>query len=217
MSDVVRLNADTPFLQGIPNSYVSPAWYRVLKTIQTGITNVSITPGNGFSGSVSNPTSNPAITISTSVTGILKGDGTSLLPAVQGTDYSKGTSALPTGIVKSITVTGELTIAAGADLPPMTALTGGAVPTPPNDQTKFLRGDGAWANVVRVPSYDSFTATAGQTVFALSYAYTVGVHALQVFVNGAHLASGDFIETSTTSFTLGVGVAIGDVVEAIVY
>lgn len=53
--------------------------------------------------------------------------------------------ALGTGIVKNTTTTGVLSIATGADLPAMTATVGGAVPTPPNNTTTFLRGDGTFA------------------------------------------------------------------------
>lgn len=52
------------------------------------------------------------------LTGIVKGTGTSaMVAATSGTDYSAGTSALATGIIKSTTTTGALTIATGADLP----------------------------------------------------------------------------------------------------
>lgn len=53
--------------------------------------------------------------------------------------------ALATGIVKNTTTTGVLSIATGADLPAATATVGGAVPTPPNNTTTFLRGDATWA------------------------------------------------------------------------
>ena len=53
--------------------------------------------------------------------------------------------ALGTGIVKNTTTTGVLSIATGADLPAMSATVGGAVPTPPNNTTTFLRGDGTFA------------------------------------------------------------------------
>jgi hypothetical protein len=53
--------------------------------------------------------------------------------------------ALGTGILKNTTTTGVLSIAGGADLPTMTATVGGAVPTPPNNTTTFLRGDGTFA------------------------------------------------------------------------
>jgi len=63
--------------------------------------------------------------------------------------------ALATGIIKNTTTTGVLSIATGADLPAMTATVGGAVPTPPNNTTTFLRGDGTFA-----------TPTGGGTVTA---------------------------------------------------
>lgn len=53
--------------------------------------------------------------------------------------------ALTTGIVKNTTTTGVLSIAVNSDLPVMTATVGGAVPTPPNNTTTFLRGDGTFA------------------------------------------------------------------------
>lgn len=54
-------------------------------------------------------------------------------------------SGLATGLVKNTTGTGIPSIATGADLPAMTATVGGAVPTPPNNTTTFLRGDGTFA------------------------------------------------------------------------
>lgn len=54
-------------------------------------------------------------------------------------------SGLATGILKNTTTTGVPSIATGADLPVMTATVGGAVPTPPNNTTTFLRGDGTFA------------------------------------------------------------------------
>ena len=78
-------------------------------------------------------------------TAILKGNsGGALTDAVAGTDYSAGTAVLTTGILKSTTTTGALSIAVGNDLPVMTATTRGAVPTPPNNTTTFLRGDGTF-------------------------------------------------------------------------
>lgn len=51
------------------------------------VTSVSVVPANGFVGSVATPTSTPAITISTSVTGLLLGNGTKVSAAVAGTDF----------------------------------------------------------------------------------------------------------------------------------
>jgi hypothetical protein len=64
--------------------------------LQTGTT---VTVGQGGTGA-------------STLTGILKGNGTSAFTAATaGTDYSAGTSALATGIVKSTTSTGALSIA----------------------------------------------------------------------------------------------------------
>lgn len=54
-------------------------------------------------------------------------------------------SGLATGILKNTTTTGVPSIAVNSDLPAMTATVGGAVPTPPNNTTTFLRGDGTFA------------------------------------------------------------------------
>lgn len=51
------------------------------------VTSVSVTSNNGFAGTVSNATTTPAITLSTTVTGVLKGDGTAISAATAGTDF----------------------------------------------------------------------------------------------------------------------------------
>lgn len=48
------------------------------------VSSVSVASANGFAGSVADPTTTPAITLSTSVTGILKGNGTAISAAVAG-------------------------------------------------------------------------------------------------------------------------------------
>ena len=59
--------------------------------------------------------SNGAVTIG-SLAGLLKGTAGVVSAATSGTDYAPGTSALATGIVKSTTTTGALTIATGPDI-----------------------------------------------------------------------------------------------------
>lgn len=59
---------------------------------QGTVTSVSVATANGFAGSVANPTTTPAITLSTTVTGVLKGNGTAISAAVAGTDYAAPTS-----------------------------------------------------------------------------------------------------------------------------
>lgn len=63
------------------------------------VTTVSGVDTNGFAWSIANPTTTPALTLSTSITGIIKGDGTALSAAVSGTDLKTigGTSILGSG------------------------------------------------------------------------------------------------------------------------
>jgi hypothetical protein len=56
------------------------------------VTSVSVVTANGFAGTVADPGSTPAITLSTTVTGLLKGNGTAVSAAVSGTDYAPATS-----------------------------------------------------------------------------------------------------------------------------
>lgn len=56
------------------------------------VTTVSVASANGFTGSVATATTTPAITIATSITGILKGNGTAISAATSATDYAPATT-----------------------------------------------------------------------------------------------------------------------------
>jgi hypothetical protein len=84
---------------------------------------VSVVSANGFAGSVAQATatSTPAITLSTSITGVLKGNGTAISAAVSGTDYlapPSGTSILKanSGGALANAVAGTDYVAPGGDL-----------------------------------------------------------------------------------------------------
>ena len=64
--------------------YADPTTHRLLVDLPSGtgtVTSVSVVSANGFAGTVANPTTTPAITLSTSVTGILQGNGTAISAA----------------------------------------------------------------------------------------------------------------------------------------
>jgi hypothetical protein len=57
------------------------------------VTSVSVVSANGLAGTVATDTTTPAITLTTSITGVLKGNGTAISAATAGTDY-----VTPTGV-----------------------------------------------------------------------------------------------------------------------
>ena len=68
------------------------------------VTSVGKTAANGFDLTITNPTTTPNITVSTTVTGVLKGNGTAMSAAVAGTDYVIPSGSI-TGTASNITGT----------------------------------------------------------------------------------------------------------------
>ncbi len=86
------------------------------------VTTVSVATANGFAGSVANASSTPAITLTTSITGVLKGNGTAISAAVAGTDYVTPTGTatltnktLTAPVISTISNTGTLTLPTSTD------------------------------------------------------------------------------------------------------
>jgi trimeric autotransporter adhesin len=83
------------------------------------VTTLSVVSANGFAGTVANATTTPAITLTTSVTGVLKGNGTAISAAVSGTDYAPATSGTSilygngSGGFSNVTVGSGLSFAGG--------------------------------------------------------------------------------------------------------
>ena len=62
-------------------------WQSTTPAAGGSVTSVSITSANGFAGTVATANTTPAITLTTSITGVLKGDGTAISAGTAGTDY----------------------------------------------------------------------------------------------------------------------------------
>ena len=69
------------------------------------VTSVSVVSANGLGGAVANATTTPAITLTTTITGLLKGNGTAISAATANTDYQ--------GIAAPVTKTADFTVSNG--------------------------------------------------------------------------------------------------------
>lgn len=74
---------------GICTNATGPVW--VYLAAGSGVTSLSVASANGFAGSSSGG-STPVLTLSTSISGLLKGNGTAISAASSGTDYAPATS-----------------------------------------------------------------------------------------------------------------------------
>lgn len=95
MANAKRDQNFVPTLIGVSSSdgitptrvYVDPVTHRLLVDIPGGVgtvSNVSVATANGFAGTVATSTSTPVISIETTISGLLKGNGTSVAAAVAG-------------------------------------------------------------------------------------------------------------------------------------
>ena len=119
------------------------------------LTSVAVASANGFAGTSSGGTT-PSLTLTTSITGLLKGNGTAMSAATAGTDYSAGTSALTTGILKSTTTTGALTIAVAADFPTLNQNTTG---TAANVTGTVAIANGGTGQTTQTAAFDALAPT----------------------------------------------------------
>jgi hypothetical protein len=97
-----------------------PTWFSVTGT--GTVTTLSVATANGLAGTVATATSTPVITLTTSVTGVLKGNGTAISAAVANTDYQSPISLTTTGTSGAATFTSNT-----LNIPTITAATASAI------------------------------------------------------------------------------------------
>lgn len=112
----------------VSGTVIPSDWLNNVNTVVNGgsgtVTTVSVVTANGFGGTVATPTTTPAITLTTNLTGLLKGNGTAMSAAVAGTDYLAPPSG--TAIVKANSGGALANAVAGTDY----VAPGGALGTP---------------------------------------------------------------------------------------
>jgi hypothetical protein len=173
-----------------------PTWATVTGT--GTVTAVSVVTANGLSGTVANPNTTPAITLSTTVTGLLKGNGTAISAATSGTDYApptSGTSILygnGSGGFSNVTIGTNLTFSGGT----LNATGGGSMVYP---SAGIANSTGsAWGT--------SYSTTGTGTVVALATSPTFVTPNLGT-PSSAVLTNATGLPISTGVSGLGTGVA----------
>ncbi len=125
------------------------------------VTSVSVTSANGFTGTVATPTTTPAISLGTSVTGILYGNGTSVVAAIASNFPTLNQNT--TGTAANITATSNSTLTTLSSLSLPLSQTTGVLPIANGgtNQTSFTSG-----------TLDYFNGTAIASAIGVKYATT---------------------------------------------
>jgi hypothetical protein len=159
------------------------------------VTSTSVVSANGFAGTVATATSTPAITLSTSVTGVIKGNGTAISAATAGTDYLAPPSG--TAILKANSGGALANATSGTDY------------LAPPSGTAILKANsgGALANATAGTDYvapgTSTTFTATQTFSGTSSAQAIVLNdAAEVATVSATAATGTINYDITTQSVL---------------
>jgi hypothetical protein len=194
------------------------------------VTSASVTSANGFAGTVATPTTTPAITISTTITGLLKGNGTALSAATAATDYVApsayasanghtmstarllGRTTAATGAAEEISVAGGLTLTGGILTAP-SSISGnaGTATTLATGRTLAVTGDLTWtspsfngsANVTAAGTLATVNANIGAFGSAIAVpVITVNAKGLVTAVTTAALGTAAAANTGTSGATV---------------
>lgn len=119
-------------LSGCPSPlFYDPSVAQINGAAPGTVTSMSVATAHGFAGSVANATTAPTVSLTTTVTGVMKGDGVGVSAATPGTDYlaPNGSGAALTGITFSqiapSAASGQVPVGTGAGMA-LATLTAGA-------------------------------------------------------------------------------------------
>lgn len=171
------------------------------------VTTVSVASANGLTGTVANASTTPALTLSTYISGILKGNGTAISQASSATDYSPGTGALATGVLKSTTGTGAHSIASVSDITGLFSTCSGTQYLGADGSCHTAAASGVTSVALTVPPFFSVTGSPVTSSGTLAASYSGS--ALPASVGGTAQTS---IAASFISFFESVATQVGDLI-----
>lgn len=179
------LDTNTYYLASNPSGY----------TTNTGtVTTVSVVSANGLAGTVATAGTTPAITLSTTITGLLKGNGTAISAAVAGTDYLTSNQTITLSGAVSGSGTTAITTTLANSVVGIANLSATGTPS----ASTYLRGDNTWATISAGGGYSVTTQTTTHSVTATS---------------GTTIVKGD---TTGGTFTITLPTAVGNTATIII-
>ena len=193
----------TPALVPGSNVTITGTWpnQTINSTSSATVTSVSVVSANGLAGTVANPTTTPAITLSTSVTGVVKGNGTTLSAASAGTDYVAPGGALGTpssGTVTNLTGTASINI------------NGTVGATTPNTGTFTSLNTGQLAGLRnKIINGNMNVSQRASVSLAATYQYGLADRFLIAISGGTGISGADYISTPNPELSSGKAYGTG--------
>lgn len=175
----------------------------------SGVTSVSVASANGIAGTVTNPTTTPAITLNTTVTGLLKGNGTAI-SAATATDIPNIAESQVTNLTTDL--------AAKAPLASPTFTGTPAAPTPATTDNSTTLATTAFvktlAGTSSIVDNETPAGTVNGTNKVFTLASTPATNSLNVYKNGIRLKPTSDYTLSGSTITFVTAPASGAVLLA---
>jgi hypothetical protein len=150
------------------------------------VTSASVVSANGFAGTVATATTTPAITLTTSITGVLKGNGTAISAATAGTDYGAPATASTWSASQRGTVTTDNDLSFDMSVTNNFKCTPTALGT--LTFTNITSGQSGWVLLVNTSGFAvSAAATTKVSSAALTTISTAGTYLLSYFSDGTNV------------------------------